>query len=70
MLEVGAVLELFLGRELKDVLANGELTVDLILRQAEVRDVAIRLSANVFDGYGSSIRKGRFTRNRLCGLRS
>jgi hypothetical protein len=32
MLEVGAVLELFLGRELKDVLANGELTVDLILR--------------------------------------
>lgn len=50
MLEVGAVLELLFDRELEDLFADGELTVDLVLRQAEVRDVAIRLSANPYDG--------------------
>jgi hypothetical protein len=32
------------------LLADGELAIDLVLGQAEVRDVAIRLSANSYDG--------------------
>ena len=50
MLEVGAVLELLFGWELEDLLADGELAINLVLGQAEVRDVAIRLSANPYDG--------------------
>ena len=32
------------------MLADGELAINLVLGQAEVRDVAIRLSANPYDG--------------------
>ena len=35
------------GRELEDLLANGKLTVDLSLGQAEIRDVATRWSVNL-----------------------
>jgi hypothetical protein len=49
MLEVGAVLELLFDRELEDLLADRELAVDLVLGQAEVRDVAIRLSADPYN---------------------
>lgn len=42
MFEVGAVLELFVRGEVEEGLADGELAVDLVLREAEVGDVAGR----------------------------
>jgi hypothetical protein len=68
MLEVGAVLELLFDRELEDLLADRKLAVYLVLGQAEVRDVATHVSADACDGKDSSMRKGGFTRSRLCGL--
>jgi hypothetical protein len=44
VLEVGAVFEFFGGGELEDLLADGELAVDLFLGEAEVDDVEEALS--------------------------
>jgi hypothetical protein len=45
MLEIRAVFELLGGWEVEEFLANGELAVDLVLREAEVGDVANVCSA-------------------------
>ena len=44
VLELSAVFQLFGGGELEDLLADGELSVDLFLREAEVDDVEEALS--------------------------
>ena len=69
MLEIGAVFEFLFGWQFENLVADCELTVDLVLGQAEVRDVAVCLSANLYNGTDFNMRKGRLTRSQPRGLR-